>query len=184
MPRPTIYLIAGSNGAGKTTFAKEFLRRHAAVVRFLNADEIARGLSPFAPSQLALKGGRILLSEVKSCIAKGESFALESTLSGKTYLALFQGARTKGYGLQLHYLWIATVTDAIERIQQRVLQGGHHVPTEDVKRRFGRSLQNLVESYLPIADQWVIWDNTSFPAREIASSRTHTILQVRRILVP
>jgi predicted ABC-type ATPase len=90
----------------------------------------------------------------------------------------------KGYHLQLHYLRIATVADAIERIRQRVLQGGHHVPTEDVKRRFGRSLQNLVKSYLPIADQWVIWDNTSFPATNIASSRTHTILQVQRMLLP
>ena len=181
--KPTIYLIAGSNGAGKTTFAKEFLRRRAAVVRFLNAHEIARGLSPFAPAQVALKGGRILLSEVKSCIVKNESFALESTLSGRTHLPLLQGARAKGYRLQLHYLWIATATDAIERIQQRVLQGGHHVPTADVKRRFGRSLRNLVESYLPIADQWVIWDNSSFPARNIASSRTDTILRVRRMLI-
>jgi len=124
------------------------------------------------------------LSEVKGCVAKGESFALESTLSGKTYLTLLKDARVKGYHLQLHYLRIATVADAIERIRQRVLQGGHHVPTEDVKRRFGRSLQNLVKSYLPIADQWVIWDNTSFPATNIASSRTHTILQVQRMLLP
>jgi predicted ABC-type ATPase len=184
MPAPTIYLIAGSNGAGKTTFAIEFLRRRATVVRFLNADEIARGLSPLAPGQMAIKGGRLLLSEVKSCIAKGESFALENTLSGKTYFGLLQAARHKGYCLQLHYLRIATVGDAIERIRQRVLQGGHHVPTDDVKRRFGRSLRNLVENYLPIADQWVIWDNTSFPARNVASSRTHTILQVRRMLLP
>lgn len=184
MPRPTIYLIAGSNGAGKTTFAIEFLRKRAALVRFLNADEIARGLSPLAPRQVALTGGRILLSEVKSCIARRESFALESTLSGKTYLALLQGARERSYCLQLHYLRIATVADAVERVRQRVLQGGHHVPPEDVNRRFGRSLHNLVENYLPIADQWVIWDNTSFPARNIASSRSHTILQVQRMLLP
>ena len=86
--------------------------------------------------------------------------------------------------MQLHYLRIANVVDAIERIQQRVLQGGHHVPTEDVRRRFSRSLENLVTNYLPIADQWVIWDNTSFPATNIASSRTHTILQVQGILLP
>jgi predicted ABC-type ATPase len=184
MPKPTIYLIAGSNGAGKTTFAIEFLRKRAARIRFLNADEIARGLSPLAPRRVALKGGRILLSEVKSCIARGESFALESTLSGKTYVTLLQTAQAKGYRVQLHYLRIATVTDAIERIAQRVLQGGHHVPTEDVKRRFGRSLRNLVENYLPIADEWVIWDNTSFPATNIASARTHTIFQVQRMLLP
>jgi predicted ABC-type ATPase len=133
---------------------------------------------------MALKGGRILLGEAKSCIARRESFALESTLSGKTYLTLLRDAREKGYRLQLHYLRIATVTDAIERIQQRVLQGGHHVASDDVRRRFGRSLRNLVENYLPIADQWVVWDNTSFPARNVASSLTHTILQVRQMLLP
>jgi predicted ABC-type ATPase len=99
MPRPAIYLIGGSNGAGKTTFATEFLRKRATLIRFLNADEIARGLSPLAPRQVALKGGRILLSEIKSCIAKRESFALESTLSGKTYVALLQNARSTGYRL-------------------------------------------------------------------------------------
>jgi len=125
-----------------------------------------------------------LLSEVKNCIAKRESFALESTLSGKTYVRLLQNARTQGYGVQLHYLSIASVFDAVERIAQRVLQDGYDVPTEDVERRFGRSLRNLVESYLPIADEWVIWDNTSFPARNIASSRAHTILQVKRMLLP
>lgn len=122
--KPTIHLIAGCNGAGKTTFATEFLRKRAALIRFLNADEIARGLSPLAPRQVALKGGRILLSEVKSCIAKRESFALESTLSGKTFVTLLQNARTKGYCVQLHYLRIASVFDAVERIAQRVLQGG------------------------------------------------------------
>src|SRR2546423_7762930 len=137
--KPTIYLIAGCNGAGKTTFATEFLRKRAALIRFLNADEIARGLSPLAPRQVALKGGRILLTEVKGCIAKRESFALESTLSGKTYVTLLQNARATGYCLQLHYLRIPSVFDAIERIGQRVLQGGHHVPTADVKRRIGRS---------------------------------------------
>ena len=83
---------------------------------------------------MALKGGRILLTEVKGCIAKGESFALETTLSGKTYVTLLQNARATGYCLQLHYLRIASIFDAIERIAQRVLQGGHHVPTADVKR--------------------------------------------------
>lgn len=182
MPKPSIYLIGGSNGAGKTTFAIEFLRKRATLVRFLNADEIARGLSPLAPGQVALKGGRILLNEIRDSIARGVDFALESTLSGKTYVRLLQSARARGYSIELHYLRVANVSDAIERIRQRVLQGGHHVPAIDVRRRFGRSLQNLVEHYLPIADQWAIWDNTSFPASNIASSGTHTILQVRRML--
>jgi predicted ABC-type ATPase len=161
----------------------EFLRNRASVVRFLNADEIARGLSPLAPRQMALKGGRILLNEVKSCIAKYESFALESTLSGKTYLTLLKHARRRGYYLQLHYLWIATAVEAIDRIRQRVLLGGHDVPDADVKRRFARSLQNLATIYLPIVQEWVIWDNTSHPTRKIASSDTHIILEARRMLL-
>src|SRR3954470_11650323 len=104
--KPTIYLIAGCNGAGKTTFAKEFLPK-IGVVRFLNADEIARGLSPLRPEIVAFKAGRLLLSELREQIARGETFALESTLSGRTYVNLFKKAKKLGhYRIELHFVWI------------------------------------------------------------------------------
>jgi len=126
---PTIYLIAGCNGAGKTTFAKEFLPTEVKCLRFLNADEIARGLSPLKPSAGAMRAARLLLTQVDECLRHRETFALETTLSGKTYIRLFRRARQLGYEIELHYLWLSSPTQAIARVRQRVQQGGHHVPT-------------------------------------------------------
>jgi hypothetical protein len=111
--RSTIYVIAGCNGAGKTTFAKEFLPHEVKCLRFYNADEIARGLSPLAPNAGALKAGRLLLSEVRESIDRHETFALESTLSGKTYVRTFKRALSLGYEVELHYLWLSNVEQAI-----------------------------------------------------------------------
>src|SRR3954447_1621719 len=107
-PRPTIYLFGGCNGAGKTTFAREYLPS-IGVRRFLNADEIARGLSPLAPEAAAFRAGRLLLADVNDWIARRRTFGFESTLSGKTYIALLQGARDQRYTIELHYLWLPTV---------------------------------------------------------------------------
>ena len=144
MPAPTIYLIAGCNGAGKTTLAKEFLPHEVKCLRFYNADEIARGLSPLDPSAGAIKAGR-LLSEVRESIDRHETFALESTLSGKTYVRIFKRALSLGHQLELHYLWLSNVEQAIARVRRRVTMGGHNVPAVDIRRRFKRSLSHLLD---------------------------------------
>ena len=180
--KPTIYLIAGCNGAGKTTFAKEFLPHEVKCLRFYNADEIARGLSPLDPSAGVFRAGRLLLTEVRSSIARRETFALESTLSGTTYVRTFESALAHGYELELHYLWLARPEQAIARVRRRVRMGGHDVPVVDIRRRFRRSLIHLIEDYLDFANRWIIWDNTRPPAKALASSDTHTILQLREIL--
>ena len=118
--QPTIYVIAGCNGAGKTTFANQFLPYEVKCLRFLNADEMARGLSPFKPSLSAVQAGRLLLTEIEECLSRGETFALESTLSGKTYIRLFRRARDLGYEIELHYLWLANQAQAVARVRQRV----------------------------------------------------------------
>src|SRR5436309_3066176 len=110
--RPTIYLIAGCNGAGKTTFAKEFLPHEVKCLRFYNADEVARGLSPLDPSAGAIKAGRLLLNEIRESLNRHETFGLESTLSGKTYIRIFKRALSLGYELELHYLWLSNVEQA------------------------------------------------------------------------
>lgn len=122
--KPTIYLTAGCNGAGKTTFAKEFLPHEVKCLRFHNADEMARGLSPLDPSAGAIKAGRLLLSEVRSSIAHRETFALESTLSGTTYIRIFRLALSLGYELELHYPWLATPEQAIACVGRRVRMEG------------------------------------------------------------
>lgn len=180
--RPTIYLIAGCNGAGKTTFAKEFLPHEVKCVRFYNADEIARVLSPLDPSAGAIKAGRLLLREVRDSIDRQETFAVESTLSGKTYVRIFKRALSLGYELELHYLWLSDVEQAIARVRRRVRMGGHGVPTTDIRRRFKRSLNHLIDDYLSLATHWAIWDNRGLPAKQLATSATDDINSVRRLI--
>ena len=177
---PTIYVIAGCNGAGKTTFAREFLPKEAKCLRFMNADEIARGLSPLKPSAGAIQAARLLLSQVRESLRRRETFALESTLSGKTYVRLFRHAMGSGYEIELHYLWLSSPAHAIARVQLRVRQGGHHVPATDVRRRFKRSLAHLVDDYLPLATRWAIWDSRTLPAKLLAISSAHDIEEARR----
>jgi predicted ABC-type ATPase len=179
--KPTIYLIAGCNGAGKTTFAKEFLPKEAKCLRFLNTDEIARGLSPLKPSAGAVRAARLLLTQVDECLRRHETFALESTLSGKTYIRLFRRARQLGYEIELHYLWLSSPAQAIARVRQRVQQGGHHVPAGDIRRRFKRSLVHLLDDYLPLATRWAVWDSRSLPAKRLAISGENDIESVRQL---
>lgn len=179
---PTIYLFGGSNGAGKTTFARAFLPTVLPGGRFLNADEIARGLSPFAVETVALKAGRLLLEEVQACIAARESFGLESTLSGKTYVRMLQKARASGYRIELHYVWLRSASMAVKRVRQRVRKGGHAVPEEDIRRRYQRSIDRLLGEYLPLADDWTVWDNRESPAMVLARSDLHALAFAEKIL--
>jgi len=179
---PTLYLFAGSNGAGKTTFAKAYLRQIDPIPRFLNADEIARGLSPLAPQTLALRAGKLLLHEIQGCLESRKSFGLESTLSGTTYAKLLQQAKLSGYQIEIHYLWIATPALAIRRIAQRVKMGGHSIPDSDVKRRFTRSLANFLEVYAPLADDWTFRNNCTQPPSLLFDSANSTLLQIKNFL--
>jgi len=180
--KPTIYLIAGCNGAGKTTFAKEFLPKEVHCVRFLNADEIARGLSPLEPRAGAVKAARLLLQELQELLRRNETFALETTLSGKGYIRLLGRARRLGYEVELHYLWLSSPAQAIARVRQRVQMGGHDVPESDIRRRFRRSLVNLVEYYLPLATRWAVWDNRGLSAKRLAFSGRHDTKTVRELI--
>jgi predicted ABC-type ATPase len=165
---PTIYLIAGCNGAGKTTFAREFLPKEVRCLRFLNADEMARGLSPLDPAAGAAKAGRLLLSEVRAAIPARQTFGLETTLSGLTYVRLLKNARERTYAVKLFYLWLPSATVAIRRVRERVRKGGHAVPAADIRRRYTRSLYNLMCHYLPLADEWTIFDNSGRAPRLVA----------------
>lgn len=178
---PVLCLLGGCNGAGKTTLARELLPR-LGLMRFLNADEIARGLSPLDPQLRAFRAGRLLLEEARSLLAAKASFAMESTLSGKTHIALIREAKARGYRILLHYMVIDSATQAIERVALRVKMGGHAVPEEDVRRRFDRSRRHFLEDYLPLADAWVLWNNAEPPQRCIADSSTHSSDQLRAML--
>ena len=178
---PVLCILGGCNGAGKTTLARELLPR-LGLMRFLNADELARGLSPLDPSLTAFRAGRLLLQEAHALIAAKASFAIESTLSGKTHLALVREAKARGYHFVLHYIVIGSATQAVARVALRVRMGGHDVPEADVRRRFERSRRHWLEDYLPLADEWGAWDNQTPPAIQIASSETHTIEDLHAML--
>lgn len=168
---PVLTLFGGPNGSGKTTLARAWIHRLPQPwPRFLNADEIARGLSPFDPERLAREAGRLLLRDLKAALKKGESVALESTLSGLTLKRMLLDAKSSGYRINLHYLYLPSAKLSFDRIAKRVSHGGHHVAREIVIRRYHRSVANFLEHYLPLADRWRIWDNDQDPPVTVVDS--------------
>ncbi len=139
------YIIAGPNGSGKTTFATEYLPAEADCLRFINADLIASGLSPFDPTSVAILAGKLLIHKIDDYVKKGFSFAFETTLSGKGYRRKIDLWKKQGYEIIIYYLKLSSVELAIERVHFRVAQGGHNVPEQDIRRRFSRSWTNFNE---------------------------------------
>lgn len=154
------YIISGPNGAGKTTFAQEFLPIEAECLNFVNADLIARGLSPFQPDKMAIEAGRLMIQHINECVRKNESFAFESTLSGKVYLNKIKNWKLQNYEIIIYYLKLPSVELAIERVKIRVSQGGHNVPEQDIKRRFYKSWNNFQNIYSLLADYWIVFDTS------------------------
>ena len=155
-----IIIVAGPNGAGKTTFARHFLPREADCPAFINADLIAAGLSPFRPEAAALRAGRILLAEISSKVARSESFAFESTLAGRGYARSIPRWQAAGYHVKIVFLSLPDAELAIARVAARVAQGGHDVPEDAIRRRFKTGLDNFRRIYRPLADGWVLYDNS------------------------
>jgi predicted ABC-type ATPase len=157
---PLCIVIAGPNGAGKTTFAREFLPKDARVVRFVNTDLIASGLSPLRPELAALAAGRLFLKELDRLTRARLDFAFESTLSGLSYLGRLKRWKASGYRIEIVYLRLRSPRLALRRIAARVRQGGHDVPRADVLRRFDRSWVNFEKRYRLLADTWSVYDNS------------------------
>jgi predicted ABC-type ATPase len=154
-----IIIIAGPNGAGKTTFARSFLPVEARLPRFINADLIAAGLSPFAPEVAAIKAGRLMLEEIESYARRGESFAFETTLAGLGYLRHIAQWRAKGYRVSLFFLSLPDAETAIARVAGRVCQGGHDIPESVIRRRFAAGRDNFLWHYRAAVDDWALYDN-------------------------
>lgn len=159
MKNKSVYIIAGPNGSGKTTFATKFLPEYAKCPNFVNADLIAQGLSPFSPGAAAIKAGKLVLEQIHQFANKCVDFAFEKTLTGKLYVNLLKSLKAKGYKICLFFLWIPNTDLAISRIKNRVAQGGHDVPTQDVLRRFDRSISNFFRLYQPFLDSWILFNN-------------------------
>jgi predicted ABC-type ATPase len=158
--RKRILIIAGPNGAGKTTFAKEYLPNEAGCPIFVNADLIAEGLSPFQPDIVAIRAGRLMLSQINEHVRKGESFAFETTLSGRVYAQRVPRWQRQGYQVKLFFLRLPIPEMAITRVKQRVREGGHDVPEAVIRRRFHSGWRNFENIYRDLVDEWVLYDNS------------------------
>ena len=155
-----IVIIAGPNGAGKTTFAIEFLPNEAGCPAFVNADLIAAGIAPFQPEKLAIRAGKLMLEEIKAHVLKGESFAFETTLSGRGYGCMIPEWQAIGYRVKLIFLSLPNVEMAIERVATRIMQGGHDVSKAIIKRRFEAGIHNFNKIYKSLVDAWTLYDNS------------------------
>lgn len=158
-PDRKVIIIAGPNGAGKTTFAREFLPNEAACPVFVNADLIAAGLSPFAPETAAIQAGRLMLAELHRHFLNQQSFAFETTLAGRGYLRHVKQWRQAGYWVELIFLQLNHVDEAVARVQQRVRQGGHNIPEAVIRRRFDAGLSNFHHHYAPAVNAWALYNN-------------------------
>ena len=163
-----LYVIAGCNGAGKTTASFTVLPEMLDCKEFVNADEIAKGLSPFNPEGVAIQAGRLMIERILHLLKEGDTFAFETTLATRSYMKLIQQAQKRGYFVTLLFFSLATPEQAVARVAKRVSQGGHNIPEEVIYRRFEAGLQNLFQLYIPIVDYWTLYDNSSVPSNKIA----------------
>ncbi|MGP1435093.1 MAG: zeta toxin family protein [Phocaeicola sp.] len=166
----TLYIIAGCNGAGKTTASYSVLPEILGCREFVNADEIAKGLSPFNPSSVAIQAGRLMIQRIMGLLTSGETFSVETTLSTRSYLSLIKQAQEKGYTVSLIYFWLNSPELAIERVRQRVANGGHDIPPLVVRRRYRSGLENLFKIYMPCVDYWMLADNSNTPRVIVADA--------------
>jgi len=170
MNEKNVIIIAGPNGAGKTTFAREFLPQEADCPTFINADLIAQGLSPFRPEAAALRAGRIMLELMADCVRRGESFAIETTLGGRGYARMIPEWKRAGFSITIFFLELPTAELAVQRVADRVAQGGHDIPEAVIRRRFTAGKRNFLELYKPLADAWRHYDNAGEEPMLLASS--------------
>lgn len=158
-----LYIISGPNGAGKTTASYTVLPRILQCREFVNADEIARGLSPFNPESMAIEAGRLMLQRIKDLLSHDESFSIETTLSTRSYYRLIEKAHRQGYNVTLLYFWLHSPELALQRVAERVSKGGHNVAEHIVRRRYYEGIRNFFNIYAPIVDYWTLVDNSEVP---------------------
>ena len=165
---PKLYIIAGCNGAGKTTASFTILPEVLGCKEFINADEIAKGLSPFQPESVAVQAGRIMLARMDELLQKGETFAFETTLATKSYKQKIEWAQANGYEVTLLFFWLDSPNIAKERVAQRVAEGGHNIPLETIERRYYNGIANLFTIYIDMVDICYIFDNSEGERTPIA----------------
>lgn len=164
----TLYVIAGCNGAGKTTASYTILPEILNCDEFVNADEIAKGLSPFRPEKASIQAGRLMLQRIKSLIKNGQDFAFETTLATKSYKNLISDAQANGYSVTLIFFYLNSQDLAVKRVETRVKEGGHDIPEKVIRRRYENGLKNFFNIFKSIVDEWMFIENSGEPYKLIA----------------
>lgn len=177
-----LYIIAGPNGAGKTTASYTILPEIFDCKEFVNADEIAKGISPFNQEKVSVKAGRIMLERIKELLDKNISFAFETTLATKSYAEFIKTAQKQDYKVILLFLMLDSKELAIQRVRTRVSEGGHNIPEDVIIRRFKAGLQNFFQIYIPIVDEWILVDNSKEKIAVIAEGSEHNVFVKNEII--
>jgi len=172
---PNLYIISGCNGAGKTTASFTILPEMLNCREFVNADEIARGISPFKPESVAIQAGKIMLNRIEELLGHRKDFAIETTLTTRSYLNTITKAKSLGYQVTLLFFWLNDVSLAIQRVETRVLEGGHHIPEEVIRRRYDKGIQNL-KLFTSVSDLWFVLDNSKEQLQFIAEGNQSEII--------
>ena len=175
---PNLYILAGCNGAGKTTAAYTLLPEVLGVFEFVNADEIARGLSPFNSDSVAFEAGRLMLQRIEYLMRQAVDFAFETTLSTRSYVQTIGKARNLGYTIHLFYVYLESSQMAVERVAKRVSEGGHAIPEDVIHRRYQRSLQNFYQLYAPICDFFLFINNSLQGPQKVAQGGLQSELNI------
>jgi len=168
-----LYIISGCNGAGKTTASYTVLPEILNCREFVNADEIARGLSPFNAGSVAIEAGKLMLQRIEDLLGRNETFSLETTLATRSYVNLVKRAQKQGYRVFLLYFWLNSPELAKKRVAERVCKGGHDIPEGTIKRRYAAGINNLFKLFMPIVDYWAVYDNSGIDRTKIASGRSN-----------
>jgi len=173
-----LYIISGCNGAGKTTASYTVLPEIIECKEFVNADEIARGLSPFNPESMAIEAGKLMLRRIEDLLDKDMTFAIETTLATRSYVNLVRRAIAKGYHVSILFFWLQTPDLALQRVSERVRRGGHNIPEDVIKRRYILGIRNLFQLFMSEVDYWIIYNNSENPRIEVAygGRNTETII--------
>jgi len=178
-----LYIISGCNGAGKTTASFTILPEMLKCEEFINADEIAKGISPLNPEKSAIEAGRIMLSKIDSLLENKKDFAVETTLASRSYVGTIRKARKLGYQTTLIFFWLDSTDLAVERVKNRVKEGGHNVAERVILRRYFSGAKNLFNLYIPICDYWMIFDKSKLAPELIAEGYLNYDYEIKKNVI-
>ena len=175
---PEIYVIGGPNGAGKTTSAKSLLPELLHCNEYINADAIAAALSPFNPESVSLQSGRLMLDRIHHLASQKTNFSFETTMASRSFAPFLVDCKKDNYKINLIFLWLEASDLALDRVKGRVASGGHDIPIDTILRRYKRSIDNFLNIYSPLADDWFLYNNSLTEPVIIAEKKVNKSLSV------